>query len=325
MRIFITGATGFIGSHVAQRLAQSKHQLRCLVRKESNLGALREVSATLVPGDVTDKNSLLKGMAGCDSVINIAGVYDFWMPDKRVYATTNVDGVRNVMEAALESGISKVVHVSSVVSYGKPADVPFTEGSATGQVHFSEYARTKYEGDLIAWDLYRTRNLPLVMVYPAAVLGPGDTRPSGRYIESFIHRRLPARVLEDSVMTWVHVRDVAEAVVRALEKHDDIGARYLVGKERLSFGEINAMLSELSGVPPPKMRLPDSLVTLNATLLTLLANIIKRPPPWGMSVDQIRTMKEGFKVDGRKVEKELCLEYTPVRVALKEAIASYRV
>jgi dihydroflavonol-4-reductase len=301
-----------------------KHELHCLVRKKSNVASLRAIGAALVPGDVADKESILKGMDKCESVINIAGLYDFWIPDKRMYATTNVRGVRNVMEAALEIGVSKVVHVSSVVSYGKPADVPFTEGSSIGQVHFSDYARTKYEGDLIAWDLYRTRNLPLVMVYPVAVLGPGDTKASGKYIDAYIHRRLPARVLEDSVMTWVHVRDVAEAIVRALEKQDNIGAKYLVGRERLSFGEINAMISEVAGVHPPRIRLPVPLVTLNATLLTWFADVIKRPPPWGMSIDQIRTMKEGFSVDGRKVERELCLEYTPVRVAIEEAIALYQ-
>ena len=324
MRIFITGATGFIGSHVAQRLAESKHELRCLVRKTSDVATLRELGATLIPGDVTDKDSVLRGMDGCNSVINLAGLYSFWAPERRHYAATNVEGVRNVMESVLETGVYKVVHVSTVGIYGKPADNPFTEESSAGPVRFSEYFQTKYEGDLVAWDLYKNRKLPLVMIYPAAVVGPGDPKATGRYINELIHRRLPARVLEHSVLTFVHVLDVAEVIVRALEKENNIGEKYFVGKERLSFGEINAMVSELSGVSLPKMRLPDSVVMLNATLLTWLASIIKRPPPWGMSVDQMRTMKEGFRVDGRKVEKELCLEYTPVRVALQEAIASYR-
>lgn len=325
MRIFITGATGFIGSHVAQRLAQSKHELHCLVRETSDVTALRELGAALVPGDVTDKDSVLRGMDGCNSVVNLAGLYSFWVPERRNYAATNVEGVRNVMESVLETGVSKVVHVSTVGIYGKPAEGPFTEESPVGPVRFSEYFQTKYEGDLVVWDLYKNRKLPLVMIYPAAVVGAGDPKASGKYINDIIHRRLPARVLEDAVLTWVHVRDVAEAIVRALEKENNIGEKYLVGKERLSFGEINAMISELSGVSLPKMRLPDSVVILNATLLTWLASIIKKPPPWGMSIDQMRTMKEGFRVDGRKVEKELRLEYTPVRVALQEAIASYRV
>jgi dihydroflavonol-4-reductase len=324
MKIFLTGATGFIGSHVARRLAQSKHELRCLVRKTSEVAALREIGATLVPGDVTDKNSILKGMSGCDSVINIAGLFSFWEPERRVFAATNVEGVRNVMEAALESGVSKVVHVSTVATYGKPGDNPFTEESMLGPVRFSDYSRTKYEGDLIAWELYRNKKLPLVMIYPAGVLGPDDPKASGKYINDFINHRLPARVLEDCVLTWVHVRDVAEAIVRALEKTNNIGERYFVGKERLTFREVNQMISEISGVRAPRLLLPDLLVSLNAVLLTWVANVIKKPPPWGMSVDQIRVMKEGFRVDGRKVEKELCLEYTPVRVALSEAIASYR-
>ncbi|MEK9136222.1 MAG: NAD-dependent epimerase/dehydratase family protein, partial [Bacteroidota bacterium] len=247
-----------------------------------------------------------------------------WVPDRRLFVATNVEGVRNVMESVLETGVFKVVHVSTVAIYGKPTNTPFAEESSVGPVRFSEYSQTKYEGDLIAWDLYKNRKLPLVMIYPAAVVGAGDPKASGKYINDLIDRRLPARVLEDSVLTFVHVRDVAEAIVRALEKENNIGEKYFVGKERLSFREINSMISELSGVRLPKMRLPDSLVTLNAALLTLFASIIKKPPPWGMSTDQIRTMKEGFSADGRRVEKELCLEYTPIRVALREAIESFR-
>jgi nucleoside-diphosphate-sugar epimerase len=140
-----------------------------------------------------------------------------------------------------------------------------------------------------------------------------------------INRRLPARVFEDAVMTFVHVKDVAEVIVRAAEKEDNIGERYFVGKCRMSFREINEMVSEISGVSLPKLRLPNPLVMMNAVLLTGLANLIKKPPPWGMSIDQMRVMHEGFSVEGSKVERELCVNYTPIRIAIEEAIASYRV
>ena len=162
------------------------------------------------------------------------------------------------------------------------------------------------------------------MIYPTAVLGPGDPKASGRYIQDLIHRRVPARVLEGSVFTFVHVRDVAEAIVRAAEKENNIGEKYLVGKHQLPWREINRMVSEISGVALPKMRLPDFLTMFNARFLTLVANVIKKPPLWGMAIDQIRTMKEGVVVDGSKVERELGITYTPVRDALEEAIASYR-
>ena len=131
-------------------------------------------------------------------------------------------------------------------------------------------------------------------------------------------------VFHDSILTWVHVRDVAEAIVRALEKEDNIGQKYLLGKHQLSLQQFGEMISDISGVPLPKIRLPDSVVMMNAALLTWLASLTKKPPMLGMSVDQIRTMKEGFRFDGTKAERELGIAYTPIRTALEEAIASYQ-
>jgi dihydroflavonol-4-reductase len=122
----------------------------------------------------------------------------------------------------------------------------------------------------------------------------------------------------------VHVRDVAEVIARAAEKQDNIGEKYIAVAQNLTFGQINQMISEISGVALPKLKMPDWLAMGNAMLLTLLADIVKKPPMLGMAIDQIRTMKEGAEVDGSKAERELGITYTPVRVALEEAIASYR-
>jgi dihydroflavonol-4-reductase len=273
---------------------------------------------------VTDKQSLLAGMKGCEAVINLANVYTLWEPDTRIYTEVNVNGTRKVMEAALETGMAKVVHVSTCVTYGRPADVPFSEESPVGPERFSEYAETKYQGDLIAWELHRTKDLPLVMIYPAAVLGTGDFKASGQYIQGLALGRTPARAFDDSVLTWVHVQDVAEAILRALEKEGNLGEKYLVGQEPLSFRELNQMISDISGTPLPKIHLPNSVVTVNAALLTWLADLTKKPPLWNMSRDQVRTMKVGFVFDGSKAERELGITYTPVRVALEEAIAVYK-
>jgi dihydroflavonol-4-reductase len=324
MKTFITGATGFIGSYTAERLVRAGHDLHCLVRKTSDAGRLKGLGAALRFGDVTDKASLLEGMSGCDWIINIAAAYDFWLPRKRTYAEVNVGGTRNVMECALEKGVSKVIHISTATIYGKPSDRPFSEESAAGSVRFSEYAQTKYEGDLIAWGLHETKGLPLVVVYPGGVLGPGDPKATGQYIQNLINRRMPATVFDDVPFPWVHVRDVAEVIAGAAEKPDNTGERYLAVGDNLTFGQINRMIAEISGVPLPRLRMPDSLAAANARLLTLLADITKKPPPWGMAIDQIRTMKEGAEVDGSKAVRELGITYTPIRVAIEEAIASYR-
>jgi len=324
MKTFVTGATGFIGRYVVERLARSGHELRCLVRETSNVGHLEEVGATRVVGDVTDKDSFRGTMKECACAIHLANVYTLWEPDNRIYHRVNVEGTRNVMECALAAKVSKVVHVSSAVVYGKPAQVAFAEEAPVGPVRFSEYTCTKYEGELVAWELYERQRLPLVVIYPGVVMGAGYTKAIGQYVGNLVHRRIPARVLEDSVFTYVDVKDVAEAIVQAAEKQGNIGERYLVGKHQLSLREINEMISEISRVPLPRIRLPDTVVLITAFLLTLLANLIKKPPLWAMSTDQFRMMREGFRFDGSKAEKELGITYTSIQATLEEAIASYR-
>ena len=325
MKIFITGATGFIGNHLLKRLSQTKHELHCLVRRISPASEqLKALGVSIVMGDVTDKASVLRGMRGCDWVFHLAGLYSFWEPDNRIFKEINVEGTRNVMECALETNISKVVHVSTVGIYGKPVDCPFTEQSKVGPVQFCEYFRAKYEGELVVWDLYEKKGLPVVVVYPTAVLGSRDPKATGQYIMNLIRRRLPATVFDSTVFTFVHVKDVAEIIVRAAEKQNNTGEKYLIGNHRMSFGEINQMVSQISGVPLPRLHLPESMTMINAAILTGLANLTRKGPLWGMSTGQMRVMQQGFSVDGSKAERQLGITYTPIRLALEEAIASYR-
>jgi dihydroflavonol-4-reductase len=323
MKIFITGGTGFIGKQVLELLKKTKHELFCLVRKTNpNIESLRSSGVNVIVGDVTDKSSVLQGMNGCDWVINLANVYSFWEPDKSVYKTVNVDGTRNVLECALETKVSKVVHISSVVTYGKPADVPFKEDSTPGPEANSTYAQTKIEGDKIAWDLYENKGLPLVVIYPGAVLGAGDPKASGGYISGIVKKTLPATVFKKSVLTWVYVKDVAESIVKAAEKPDNIGEKYIIAHQQINLNDFNKMISEVSGVSLPLINMPDFLVLTSAYLLTGISNLIKKPPVWDMAVSQMKTMKEGFMADGSKAERELGIKYTPIKTAVEEEIAA---
>ena len=325
MKIFITGATGFIGKQVVNRLTKTKHDLICLVRKNNEASErLKSLGVKLVMGDITDKNSVLQGMKGCDWVIHLAALYSFWERNKRLYNDINIGGTRNVMECVLETGISKVVHVSTMVTYGKPVDTPFTEESEVGPVRFNRYAQAKYEGDLIVWDLFKNKGLPVVVIYPGAVLGAGDPKPTGKYVTDVINKRLPATVFKNSVLTWVHVNDVAEIIVRAAEKPGNIGEKYLAGKYQLLMSEINKTIHEISGVSLPFIPMPDFLAMTSAYMFTGLSDILGFQPPWGMSVDQMRTMKKGFRGDGSKAEKELGFTYTPIRTAIEEEIAAIK-
>jgi dihydroflavonol-4-reductase len=323
MKTFVTGATGFIGTHLLRRLSQTSHQLYCLARKSSNAQHLKEAGATIVLGDVTDKRSLLEGMKGCDSVINLANIYTFWEPNNRIYTDVNLEGTRNVMESALENNISKVVHVSTVLIYGKPKESPFNEESPVGTVRYSEYARTKYQGDLIAWKLFKEKSLPLVVVYPGMVVGPGNPKFGGQLVRDLVERRLKARATDNHISFMVHVRDVAEVIVKALEKEGNIGQKYLVGQQ-IYEREFLQIVSQISGVPLPRIYLPDSVAMVGAFFLTLLANLTKKAPMWGLSIDCLRTGTHDVMVDATKVERELDIKYSPIRLALEEEIASYR-
>lgn len=323
MKILITGSTGFIGTALVKRLAGTEHGMRCLVRKTSNVKHAEEAGAELVTGDLLDKASLLAGMEGCDCVIDLANLYSWWEPDPAVFTKVNINGTRNVMESALEAGVSKVVHVSSVVVYGTPTDLPFTEDSAPGHTFRSEYARTKSAGDALAWELYDRKGLPLVMIYPGGVLGADDPNLTGRFIDNLIHRRYPFTVFNDSVMTYVHVDDVAEAIVRAAEKEGNIGERYLIGNSRLAGREYYRMISEVSGVPLPRLKLPDPAAVLMGAALTKVADITRRPPYMGFSRALAETNRDGVSFDGSKAEIELGLTYTPMRVTVEEAVASF--
>jgi len=130
MRVFLTGATGFIGRHVARNLVENGHAVRCLVRKTSQVLPLKQFEAELVEGDVTDRSSVAAGLRGCDWVINLANIYSFWEPNRKVFAEVNVAGTRNVLACALEAGVVKVVHVSTIGIWGDASPLPVTERDA---------------------------------------------------------------------------------------------------------------------------------------------------------------------------------------------------
>ena len=320
MKLYVTGATGFVGGHLVRRLADSGRETCCLIRKSSRVTHLEELGVSLVVGDVTKKETLPAGMTGCDGVIHLANVYSLWERDKSLYSKVNIDGTRNVLEVALEVGVSKVVHVSTVLVYGKPADSPFSEESSIGPEQFSEYARTKFEGDRIAWELHDTQGLPLVVLYPGGILGPGDQKFTGDLIRNLVSGRMPATVLDNSVFTYVHVADVVEGIVRAIEKEGNVGEKFFLGKYQLSMREFYEIVCEVSGAKLPRFRIPNLLARPTAKLLTLLADIIKRPPLWGMAEDAIRMGMTGTHVDGTKAERELGITYTSLRLALEEAV-----
>lgn len=324
MRVFVTGATGFVGQHLIRRLHVDGHELVCLVRETSNIDALGLIGATLFRGDLGSARELSEGMAGCDCVIHLANVYSLWEPDASVYRVVNVDGTRRVMEAALDTGVPKVVHVSTNLVWGRPKEIPYNESTEPGSVRFSGYAESKFQGDLVAWRFCEERGLPLVVLYPGGILGPGDEKFTGSLIRRLMNRQLPARMFDSASFTYVHVTDVVSAIVAVMESPSVIGKKYLIGNRQMTMGEFYSTVCELAGTTPPALRLPDVLVPSIAWCLTRIADLIKRPPLWGLSTDAVRMAATGTHSDGSKAERELGVHYTSLETALEETIAWIR-
>ena len=324
MIIFLTGASGFIGRHLAERLAREGHRVRCLVRPSSPVEHLKEMGVELVVGDVQDSEALREGMRGCDWLFHLANLYEMWLPEPGLFQAVNVEGTRMVFEAARQSGVGRVVYVSTAAVYGKPEEVPFREEATHGKELFSAYARTKAEGERIAWE-FCARGMAISVLYPGIVLGKGDDKASGKYIAGILGRRVPSTIFNGSRAVYVHVADVVDAVCAAAVRPEAAGQGYLVGGHCLDGREYAELIAELGRVQLPIFRFPDAVVILAAHLLTGLSNVTRRPPWWGLSVDAARTLHEGFVFDGSKAERELGIRYRPIRQALEEAISSYRV
>ncbi len=324
MKILVTGGSGFIGKHLVARLARTDHGVRCLVRSPERGAHLRGFGVEWMLGDVTQPETLVKALQGMDCVIHLANVYTMWTPNPKEMWQVNVEGTRNLMEAAAKAGVSKVVYVSTVAVYGQPKEKPFHEDSAPGPKLFSTYARTKAEGDRIAWEYYHQRGLPLTVLYPGIVLGAGDVKASGEYIMDVIRRWVPSTIYHHSVATYVYVGDVVEAILRAAETPSSVGRKYLIGKTILSGKEYAKMIGAAADVRLPLVPFPDFVVTAAAYLQSWAAAVTHQPPRWGLSIDAAKTLKNGFAFDGSRAERELGLRYTPIRQALVEAVAWYR-
>lgn len=323
MKIFTTGATGFIGRELVRRLAGTGHQLRCLVRPTSHTTAIEAPHVTLVRGDVTDRASLVEGMRGCDWVVNLANLYEFWHHDRRTFDAVNVEGTRNVLEAARETGAAKIVHVSTVAAYGD-APWPIDERSPWGPHTPGDYARTKRIGEDIAKRLHLEHRLPVVVVAPGGVLGPGDPKATSRLVRSLALGEMPALVFTGHRFPFVHVRDVAEAIVRALEKPGNEGEKYILAAANPTFGDIARMVSEISGTRLPRWTMPGAVAVAAGYLATAAARLTGRPPAMDLAIEQVLMMKRGMRVDASKAARDLGLSYTPIRTALEEEVAALR-
>ena len=271
--VFLTGATGFIGTRLARRFAERGDRVRCLVRASSNTSTLREIGAELVEGSVTDREVLLRGMRGADLACHLAAVYDMGPVDPRAMETTNVGGTRAFIDAIEQAGVSRALYVSTTVALPPASGGESDAVDAFDGPYPTVYHRTKAEAHRLARSA-QARGLPLVIACPAVVYGPGDVSPNGRFLIDVLNRRVPGLLMDPAWYSYVHVDDVVEGLLLAADR-GHAGSVYVLSGENATINDFARKACEFAGVRPPVLRFPTVLARMTGTILDAVSRATK--------------------------------------------------
>jgi dihydroflavonol-4-reductase len=324
---FVTGATGFLGSHVARALADGGADLRLLVRPTSNIRNLAALEkADRVPGDLRDPLSLKKAMSGCDIVFHVAADYRLWTPTQsdidQMYQS-NVEGTRAIIAAAQEAGVKKVVYTSSVATMGFKTDGTLVDEDAPVSLAdmVSHYKKSKFMAEQIALEAGRN-GANVVVVNPTTPIGEQDVKPTptGRIILDFLKRKFPAYV--ETGLNLVDVHQCARGHLLAMEKARP-GERYILGGENLTLKQILDKLTTITGLPSPSIKLPYGVAFAFGVLDTAVTGKLLRKTPRA-SIDEVRMGRKIMFVTSAKAVRELGWREMPVEGALRRAVDWFR-
>lgn len=265
--IYITGATGFIGSRVATRLLERGESLRCLVRSRKKAAWLADAGAELIEGDATDARTHERGVQGASGAIHLAAIYDIGNVNRSALWRTNVDGTRAFLAA---TSTVRSVFVSSTVALG-PGDGSEEPRDAYEGPYHSVYHHTKAESHRLARAAQKS-GAPLIIVCPAFVFGPNDEGPAGRLISDLRRRKLPALLTHPSTFSFAFVDDVADGIIAALDR-GRVGEVYVLGGDAATLTDYAKKICAMVGVKPPALRLPHSFAKLASGLLDPVSRV----------------------------------------------------
>src|SRR6266699_5144961 len=324
MLALVTGATGFLGSHVARVLTEQGADLRLLVRPTSDLRNLDDLKhADLVVGDLRVPASISKALSGCDVVFHVAADYRLWVRDPGEMYRSNVEGTRAMLEAARKNNVRRVVYTSSVAtmgftSNGQPAD---EESPVSLDNMIGPYKRSKFMAEQVAIEAARGGQ-DVVIVNPSTPVGEGDIKPtpSGRIVVDFLKKKFPAYV--DTGLNLVDATECARGHIAALEKGRS-GERYILGGENLTLKQILDRLAAITGLPSPSIRVPYALALATGVVDELVTGRIRGREPRA-TIDSVRMGRKKMFVSSAKAEGELGWKIVPVDDALRRAVEWFR-
>jgi dihydroflavonol-4-reductase len=323
LKALVTGATGFIGAAVTRCLLDHGVSVRVLVRRNSDGRNLAGLKVEQVYGDLLDRDTLTHALAGCRHLYHVAAHYALWAPDPQIFYDINVTGTRTLMEAAREAGVERIVYTSTIGAIGLPPgggpgseDTPVSLEQMTGH-----YKRSKYLAEQEVLKMAQ-EGLPVVIVNPSAPVGARDIKPTptGQVIVDFMKGRMLAYI--ETGMNIVDVDDVAQGHLNAMDK-GRVGERYILGNRNLSLDKVFRILSRLTGVAAPSLKLPRLSILPLAYANQWLADYITHRPP-RIPLEGVRMAKYVMHYNCSKAIRELGLPQTPVEVALEKAVRWFR-
>jgi dihydroflavonol-4-reductase len=323
VKVFVTGATGFVGGHVAQELSRHGADLRILIRSSSKLANLEGIPAETVVGDLLQVDALRSALEGCDAVMHVAADYRLWVTDPEKMHATNVTGTRELLRLAREAGVARVVYTSSVATMGFFSDGRLCDEATPVSLAnmIGHYKRSKYLAEQEAVAAARAGQ-QVIILNPTTPIGSGDIKPTptGRIIVDFLKRKFPAYM--DTGLNLVDVDEVARTHVKALTAGQS-GERYILGGENLTLKQLLDKMSAITGLPSPTMRVPHSVAMMFALWdQTFTGKLLGREPR--ATVEAVRMGKKMMFVSSAKAERELGFRVVPVYAALRSAIDWFR-
>ena len=317
MKTFVTGATGFIGSAIVRELLADGREVKVLSRRNADMRNLDGLDVEIAEGDLRDKGSLKAAMGGCEVLYHVAACYSLWSRDKKAIYEINVDGTRNILEAAVEAGVRKSVYTSTVGCIGlNPGGQPANEETPFDPATLSnDYKISKYQAERIALEFEK---LPVVIVNPSAPVGPRDIKPTptGKVVVDFLNRKIPAYL--DTGLNLIHVRDCARGHILA-ESKGKAGERYILGTRDMSLKEILLALEKITGLKAPSIRMPYWIAYAAGWACEMISDFVTHREP-AVPLGGVKMARHKMYFDSSKAVRDLGLPQTPVENALREAV-----